>query len=60
MDESVTGLSCQDVVRHLKEGEPPIWTRVREGDSWIVLHAFGLNEGEDGVVGDRIARLFDK
>ena len=60
VDPSVTGLSCQDVVDQLKQGDPPVWTRLREGDTWIILHAFGLNEGEDLVVGKRIAALFGK
>jgi len=60
VDAGVTGMSAQDVVDRLKAGDPPIWTRVREGDSWIVLHAFGLNDGEDRVVGQRIAELFGK
>ncbi|PKB79403.1 MAG: hypothetical protein BZY88_13545 [SAR202 cluster bacterium Io17-Chloro-G9] len=59
-DPAVTGMTCQEVVDKLKAGDPPIWTRVREGDSWIILHAFGLNEGEDKVVGERIAALFGK
>ena len=58
VDASVTGISCHDVVDRLKAGDPPIWTRVREGDTGIILHAFGLNEGEDKVVGNRIAALF--
>ena len=60
VDAGVTGMSAQDVVDRLKAGDPPIWTRVREGDSGIVLHAFGLNDGEDRVVGQRIAALFGK
>ncbi len=60
VDPDVTGMSCHDVVDRLKQGDPPIWTRVREGDSGIILHAFGLNEGEDQVVGERIATLFAK
>ena len=60
VDSSVTGISAHDVVDLLKAGDPPIWTRVREGDTGIVLHAFGLNEGEDKIVGQRIAALFRK
>ena len=60
VDPAVTGMSAQDVVDRLKAGDPPIWTRVREGDTGIILHAFGLNEGEDKVVGERIAALFAK
>lgn len=60
IDAAVTGFSAHEVVDRLKAGDPPIWTRVREGDTGIVLHAFGLNEGEDKVVGERIAALFAK
>ena len=60
VDSIVTGFSAHDVVDRLKAGDPPIWTRVREGDTGIILHAFGLNEGEDKIVGQRIAALFDK
>jgi D-glucosaminate-6-phosphate ammonia-lyase len=58
VDPSVTGLTIYDVVTRLKEGDPPIWTRVRDGEHWIAIHVFGLNEGEDKIVGQRIAELF--
>jgi hypothetical protein len=58
VDAAVAGISCHEIVDRLKAGDPPIWTRVREGDTGIVLHAFGLNEGEDKVVGETIAALF--
>lgn len=58
VDAAVAGISCHEIVDRLKAGDPPIWTRVREGDTGIVLHAFGLNEGEDKVVGATIAALF--
>ena len=57
IDPSVTGITAEEIVVKLKEGDPPIWTRVREGEDFIVLHAFGLNEGEDKVVGERIVEL---
>ena len=57
-DSNVHGLTSQDVVRKLKEGDPPIWTRVREGEDFIVIHMFGLNDGEERIVGERIADLF--
>jgi len=60
LDSAVAGLAAEDVVNRLKAGDPPIWTRIREGDTGIILHAFGLNEGEDEVVGQRIAELFKK
>ena len=58
VDEAATGLSLQDVVDRLKAGDPPIWTRVRDGDDYIAIHVFGLSEGEDRIVGERIAALF--
>ena len=60
VNSDVTGITAHNVVDLLKAGDPPIWTRVREGDTGIVLHAFGLNEGEDKIVGERIAALFEK
>ena len=39
-------------VDHLKAGDLPIWTRVREEDSWITIHVRGLSkEGEDRIAG---------
>ena len=58
MDSAVTGMSAQDVVDKLKAGDPPIWTRVREGEDFIAIHAFGLYDGEEQTVGERIAELF--
>lgn len=58
VDPTVTGMTVHDVVAKLKEGDPPIWTRVRDGEDWISIHMFGLNEGEEGIVGERIAELF--
>jgi L-seryl-tRNA(Ser) seleniumtransferase len=58
VDAAVTGISAQDVVDKLKAGDPPIWTRVRPGEDYVALHVFGLYEGEDQTVGERIAELF--
>src|SRR5918999_727652 len=58
VDPLETGLTVYDVVTRLKEGDPPTWTRVRDGEDWIAIHVFGLNEGEDKIVGQRIAGLF--
>ena len=60
VDESVAGMSAQDIVDKLKAGDPPLWTRVRDGESNIVLHGFGLSEGQDKIVGARIAELFGR
>ena len=57
IDEKITGLSLQDIVNELKAGNPPIWTRVREDEDFISLHIFGLKEGEEEIVGSRIAEL---
>ena len=45
------------VVNKLKEGSPSIWTRVRPGEDFIVIHTFGLKNGEDKIVGERIAEI---
>ena len=60
IDQGVTGLSYQEVVDGLKAGDPPIWTRVRDGEEFITIHVFGLAEGEDRIVGERIAALLEK
>ena len=60
LDESITGISCYQLVDRLKQRNPPIWTRVREGEPFIVLHAFGLAESEDIAVGRGIAELVTK
>ena len=58
VDAAVTGMSAQDVVDKLKAGDPPIWTRVRPGEDYVALHVFGLYEGQDKTVGERLAELF--
>ena len=44
----------------MKAGDPPVWTGVREGEDFIVIHGFDLGEGEDKIVGERIAALFGR
>ncbi len=60
VDPDEAGMTTQDIVDKLKAGDPPIWTRVREGEDFIVVHGFGLAEGEDKIVGERIAALFGR
>jgi len=60
IDAFIAGLDVYEVVDRLKAGDPPIWTRVRDGESWITIHMFGLHDGEDKIVGERIAALFTK
>jgi L-seryl-tRNA(Ser) seleniumtransferase len=61
VDPAVSGLTGQQLVDELKKGDPPIWTRtdMTEPNS-IYLHSFGLNDGEEEVVGARIADIVKK
>ena len=52
------GMTAQNLVDRLKSGDPPIWMRVREGEEHIDIHVFGLYEGEEETVGQRIAAEF--
>ena len=60
LDPAIAGMTLIDVVARLKDGDPPIWTRVRDGEDFITIHAFGMNPGEDKIIGERIAALFGK
>ena len=60
VDAAVAGFSVQDLVDRLKGGDPPIWTRVREGEEHMAIHVFGMYEGEERTVGDRIAAEFGR
>ncbi len=53
IDPDVVGFTSDDLVEKLRDGEPSIWTRVQEGR--LVLHVFGLGEGEAELVGNAIA-----
>ncbi|MFQ6028685.1 MAG: aminotransferase class V-fold PLP-dependent enzyme [Dehalococcoidia bacterium] len=59
VDPAVCGMTLQDIVDRLKQGDPPVWTRVREGETWISIHMFGLAPGEEHIVGERVAALFN-
>jgi L-seryl-tRNA(Ser) seleniumtransferase len=58
IDPKVAGVTAQQVVDALKAGDPPVWTRAAmdEGET-IYLHSFGLNEGEEYTVGERVAEV---
>ena len=60
VDPAVTGMTNNDLVDALKDGDPPVWTRVKEGEDFIAIHMFGLRDGEEQTVGERIAAVFDK
>ncbi len=59
-DSDVTGMTADDVVAELKKGDPPVFTRTRAGEDYITIHVFGLRDGEENLVGDRIAALFGR
>ena len=52
VDSAVAGFDIYELRDRLKEGDPPIWTRVRDGEDCITIHMFGLNPGEDQIVGE--------
>ncbi len=58
VDPAVAGFDIYDLRDRLKDGDPPVWTRVRDEDDFITIHMFGLNPGEEITVGERIAALF--
>ena len=58
VDSSVAGFDIYDLRDRLKDGDPPVWTRVRDDEDFITIHMFGLNPGEEITVGQRIAALF--
>ena len=58
VDPAVAGFDVYDLRDRLKDGDPPVWTRVRDEDDFIAIHMFGLNPGEEITVGERIAALF--
>ena len=58
IDESATDKTLHDIVEQLKAGNPPVWTRVKDDEQWISIHMFGLKDGEEKIVGDRISEIF--
>jgi len=57
IDESIHGFNNAVLVEKLKQGDPPIWTRVSVGSEFVSIHVFGLSDGEPEIVGKRIAGL---
>ena len=60
VDPAVSGFDIYDLRDRLKDGDPPVWTRVRDDEDFITIHMFGLNPGEEITVGQRITALFGK
>jgi len=58
IDAQAAGMTAQQVVDELKAGKPSIWTRVApDSSNAIYLHIFGLNEGEEKIVGERVSQI---
>ncbi|MBA12661.1 MAG: aminotransferase class V-fold PLP-dependent enzyme [SAR202 cluster bacterium] len=66
IDESIVGMNLQNIVDKLKENDPPIWTRVANKNAYdlnsdpndhMEIHMFGLNSGEEVIVGEKLADL---
>ena len=60
IDADVAGITIEEVVDRLKEHDPPIWTRPNPYGSGMVLHVFGLSEGEDKIVGEALADVLNQ
>ena len=50
----------EDFVEILKNSNPPIWTRVPDGDNSIVIHVFGMNLEQSNIVGETIKNKLKK
>ncbi|MFP6680087.1 MAG: aminotransferase class V-fold PLP-dependent enzyme [Dehalococcoidia bacterium] len=57
IDEDVTGISEDEVVARLKDGDPPVWTRVNPYFGGMQVGMVGLNDGEELVVADRLSAV---
>ena len=53
VDAERAGKSAQDVVEELRAGNPSIWVREQEGDSFIIRMPT-LKEGGEKVIADRL------
>jgi len=50
----------EDFVEILKNSNPPIWTRVPDGDNSIVIHVFGMNLEQSNIVGETIKNKLEE
>ena len=57
VDSTVAGMTVNEIVAALKNQSPPVWTRTIDGGDTIVMHVFGLADGEDRIVADSIAKV---
>ena len=56
VDADKAGKSAQDVVEELRAGNPSIWVREEEGDSFIIRMPT-LKEGGEKVIADRLREI---
>ena len=57
IDEKVCGISEDEVVAQLKDGDPPIWTRVNPYFGSMQVGMVGLNDGEEQLVAERLVAV---
>ena len=58
LDFDVVGLTIDDLVQKLKDGNPSVWTRrALDGSDRLDIHVFGLVDGEAELVGNAMAAV---
>lgn len=58
IEPTTAKLTAGELVARLKDGDPPVWTRVRDGDTDLIrISPFGLRDGEEELVAERISEL---
>lgn len=55
LDSAIVGLSNDDLVKKLQNGDPSIWMRVSVDAPQIEIHVFGMSDGQPELVGNAIA-----
>ena len=51
IDTNIYQTTNEEFVEILKNSNPPIWTRVPDGEKTIVIHVFGMNLEQSNIVG---------
>ena len=60
IDTKVYETDNHDFVEILKNSNPPIWTRVPDGEDSIVIHVFGMNTDQSNIVGKVIKEKLEE
>lgn len=55
LDPDVVGMTNEELIQKMRDGDPAIWLRVPADKDEIAIHVFGLNDGEAELVGAAIA-----